>query len=837
MALSRKRKILFILLAVPLLLIAGSLVTLKLVFTPARLKAMAIQKLEETTRRKVTIADASLSFWPRIGVEIDSVRVSNRAGEGFSAVPFLSVDALRLDADLFPLLRGDVKITSLTMTRPRILLEVNSGNLTNYSNLTGAVEKQTAPESGGNTSAASGAFLISDLRVIDGTIEYLNSPDNSATRARGFSWTAAIEGLSGKIHLSGKAAIDSLSSGTLTNPMISGLHLTFNHELTYDITADIVAFEKGDLTVQAMSFVLSGTIAHLKKDAELQLALVSNHLEIPDLLSLVPKEYAKKTQGVRGTGTAAVRFAVTGTLTDSTSAEITGSIRADGATLQYPGLPEAISNVILLASFSRTRVQQEFRIERFSATLGENPFSASMTVVNFADPSVTLSANGTINLANIGQWYPLETGTTLDGTITGDVRVAGKPASPASAKASGTIALRNVTIASTASKNPVRDLQGTIAFSNTAIGSERLSMKIGKSDMTLGFRLVNYLTLMLGDRAAPRPAATVTIRSDRLFTDDVMAGSPAGPANAPGQPAGSPGDRKPPLPLPGVDMDVTASIGTFTMNKFVLSNVRGTMRISDGVITMNNLSFGAFGGSIISRGALDLKSPGRPAFDLGLDINAIQANAMLPYFTSFGNRLTGKMSMTTALKGVLNDTLGLLPGSLDGSGNVAIHDGALRGFKVNESLASALKLPDLDTVNFHDWTNAFTIKNGRVIVKNLKINALNAEYTVNGSQGFDGTMDYALTLLLPEATSSRISVAGFAGEAVNLFKEPGGRLKLDFNVGGTTDDPKIQLDTAPARLRAEELAKQKLRDEGKKLQDQLKDKAGDALKNLFKKKK
>jgi glucan biosynthesis protein len=92
-----------------------------------------------------------------------------------------------------------------------------------------------------------------------------------------------------------------------------------------------------------------------------------------------------------------------------------------------------------------------------------------------------------------------------------------------------------------------------------------------------------------------------------------------------------------------------------------------------------------------------------------------------------------------------------------------------------------------------------------------------------------------MALYLPESTGQKLSISGFAGEAVNLFKDQSGRLKLDFNVGGTADNPKVQLDTDPVRKRAEELAKQKFDEEKKKLEQTLKEKAEDVLKKLFKK--
>ncbi len=78
---------------------------------------------------------------------------------------------------------------------------------------------------------------------------------------------------------------------------------------------------------------------------------------------------------------------------------------------------------------------------------------------------------------------------------------------------------------------------------------------------------------------------------------------------------------------------------------------------------------------------------------------------------------------------------------------------------------------------------------------------------------------------------------GFAGEAANLFKDNAGRVKLDFTVTGTSDNPSVALDVKAARAKAEEMAKQKVADEAKKLGEQAKQKGEDLLKDIFKRKK
>jgi uncharacterized protein YhdP len=404
-------------------------------------------------------------------------------------------------------------------------------------------------------------------------------------------------------------------------------------------------------------------------------------------------------------------------------------------------------------------------------------------------------------------------------------------------KASGSMQFRDVTVKTPTSKTPIENLRGAISFNNQVVEAKSISMTLGRSDLALAFALRNYLSLVSGDPKAPRATASLSLQSSRLYSADIMTDTTrAAPAGGPVQKAPQQAKGKA-MVLPDVDMELTASIGTFVMEKFTFSNFRALASVSRGIVTLKSCTMNVFEGTIGSRGTLNLQKPEQPTFDFALDMNGVNAHTMLPNFTSFGERISGRMTMTTALRGALNDTLGLVPETLNGNGHVQVQNGTLTGVKVNAAIASLLNLPDLETITFKDWGNDFSVANGRLVIKDLKINALNADYTVNGSQGLDGTLDYSMSMLLSENTSSRVSLPGFAGQAVDLFRDPGGRVRLDFAVGGTTDDPKVRLDTRAATKKGEDLLKQKAADEAKKLQDQLKNKGQDLLKEIFKKKK
>jgi uncharacterized protein YhdP len=452
-----------------------------------------------------------------------------------------------------------------------------------------------------------------------------------------------------------------------------------------------------------------------------------------------------------------------------------------------------------------------------------------MSVANFDNPKVTLAAQASMNLNDVKDFYPLDKGTELAGmmkasvNIEGNVNAAGaagkaeREVFPRAMKVAGSLEFQNVTVKTPTSKKPVENLRGTIVLNNETIESKELSMLIGKSDLTLAFWLKNYLSLVPGRATGPTPTANLALKASHVYTSDVTSGGGA-------------------LALPDVDMDISTTIGTLTMEKFALTNVRGSMKIVKGIIGLQNFSFNIFDGSFVTKGTLNLQKPERGTFDLAMDMNGVNAHSMLSSFTSFGERMYGKLGMKTTMKGGLDDTLGLIPQTLNGQGNVQVQSGKLTGVKVNKEVAGLLKLPDLEEINFKDWSNSFTIANGRIVIKDLKITTPSADYVVNGSQGLDGTLDYTMTLLLPEKTSSRVTVPGFAGQAINLFKDGSGRVKLDFAVGGTWDKPQVALDTKAAEKKAEELGKQKVVEEAKKLEEAAKKKAGDALKKLFKKK-
>ncbi|MBX2991669.1 MAG: AsmA family protein [Bacteroidetes bacterium] len=834
MALSKKAKIWIIILGIPVVLILGAIGVLKFYFTNERLKALLIPQIESATGRQVTINDISLNIFPAIALDVRGLTIANKAG--FSEKPMLALDRMLVDVKLRPLFDKRVEISSLLLEKPSLILETNADGSVNYREKAAPGADEPAPT--GEPASIAGV-LLSDLRIINGYIELVDRRYNSKQVYGGFHEQASVDfnPSTNIARIESKTAIDSWNYGSLTSMLITDWRITADATLLFDVAKNHLTIENGKGFLNGIPMDVSGMVDMMDKPT-MDLAIEAKNVNVAQLLNLTPREYVEKIKGVKGNGEVEAKFLIKGMYDSETQTlpDITGNINSTNASIQYPDIPKPITNINIVSDFVRTKTTQEFHIRKLSANLGQNPISATVDVVNFDDPSLTMAINAALNLAEVKDYYPVEAGTTLSGNMKANVNIAGKTSNPDAMKASGNMEFQSVTIATATSKNPVKDMNGTITFNNQILESKKLSMTIGKSDLALAFTVRNYLSMMSDKKDAPKATANASLTSNRLFTSDIMSDDETKPAGGTAQPK----QAKAAMPLPNVDMDIAANIGTLTMQKFEMKDVRGTMKIANGIINMQNLTMKMFDGAIASKGSINLQNPERPTFNLNLDMSSLNANTALSSFTSFGQRLLGDLNMNIQINGALDDTLGLIPSSLNASGKAGVNNGKVQGVKVNQQIASLLSVPDVAEINFKDWVNAFSIKDGRVNIPDLNIAALGADYTIAGSQGLDGSMDFKMAMLLSEATSAKASVPGFAGEALNALKEPNGRLKLDFLVGGSADNPKVQLDTQSLQARAAEFAKSKLDAEKQKLQQKLEDEAkkkgGDLLKDLLKKK-
>ncbi len=127
--------------------------------------------------REVTLGDLRVSLWGGIGAKVKGIQIGQAAG--FGSEPFLAADALRVHVQLLPLLRGQVKVSTAILERPRIHLSHTRDGRWSVDDLfkTHAAPSTPRPSPDATRPGRApllGGLLLSEVAVKDGEVTLLD---------------------------------------------------------------------------------------------------------------------------------------------------------------------------------------------------------------------------------------------------------------------------------------------------------------------------------------------------------------------------------------------------------------------------------------------------------------------------------------------------------------------------------------------------------------------------------------------------------------------------------------------------------------------------------------
>jgi uncharacterized protein involved in outer membrane biogenesis len=832
-AIRRRTKILVAILAVPLVLLLAAVLFLKFYFTSERLKALILPKLQAAISRDVDVKEISISILPTFGVSLEQLVIANRKGPGFSEQPFISLDEFFLDVKLLPLLGNRLEVNQIVLQRPVVLLEVNKKGEENYSNPSeGAAAGQKGKTGLTLEYRQGGSLLLSNFEIKDGDFEYVDRQNNRAIRLKGLDSRVHVETIAevSEIRTETDMVIGEFSYGVIGKPSIheSGLHIKQNSTLR--VQEDKVTLEKGELELQDLKLGMKGSLS-LAPQQHVDFTVGSEDIDLKQALSLVPHAAVKGLEKAQVEGTARFQANIKGDLGEGKKPEVLLDATLTNGKIHYADFPKSVTDINFKAKLQSTGSRSRLDIPDFSARLGNNPIMMNLTLTDLEDPVLNAHVEGVVNLSEVKDFYPLEQGKSLSGVLKAKVSMEGKPSRPEMLKGSGALEFQDVVIAST--EGPPSKVNGSITFSNQAIEAKELKVKYGPSDLTLAFTVKNYLSMIFpsalekGRGQPSKPSMNVSLSSPYFESTP----------------------SKEPVVIPPFDIDATVAISKLVYNgkePFECTDIRGNVSSSEKVIRLKNVSLKAYGGDMSASGTIDLRDPKQPLFDVALDAKGANGHLLLSKATSFGDHIFGNISLTMKLKGALSDSMSFLPNSLLGDGVLSLADGRLTGYPATDQLATFLALPEMREVTFKSWSHAFHISDGRVNTPDLKIASRGNDFLISGWQGFDGSLDYKLTVKLSDALSNQFMAGGVASQVADLFKDKEGHVTLFLLVGGTTDAPKFRWDTEAAREKLRERVTQELEKKKEQVEEKAKEeiqkkleegksKLQEQLKKLFKK--
>ncbi|KAA3595919.1 MAG: DUF3971 domain-containing protein [Calditrichaeota bacterium] len=515
--------------------------------------------------------------------------------------------------------------------------------------------------------------------------------------------------------------------------------------------------------------------------------------------------------------------------------KLSGKIQLAKGSVKYPEVPKPISNLNIDAIFT----EKELDLRNLSANLGQNPISLKAKLKDLQNPYLDADLKATMNLAEVKDFVPLEDGMTLDGKVSVSLNAKGKAKTPEAMAVDGEISLEkiNVGLSKETLLKPVSEVNGKVKVTNKLISASKVSLKIGKSDIALqNLRVTDFLALVLGEEKAKTPNVNFEVVSTLLDVDEFL------PVTETTEKA------EPMAPLPDLNLNGKVNFQKVRFDKINYENVSANFSLKDQVVDLNNLRLDLFKGKISGDVNWNAKNAKKSKFDAKLSVKNVAAEE---YFKSdnflatagtgksrnLHENVSGKLSLDGSYRGVLDDTLGLIPTSLNGKGSLKLDNAIVKNFKGLQKLS---KVPGLDALNFDAYEvshadHSYTIENGKILLKNIDYKGRTSDFTGNGWVSLDDKIDLRMSMLVSKANSDKINSAkllgGVGGKyADEVIKDKNGRVVLDFKITGNASDPSVDVDLEPKKQKAKEIAKRETEKKIKEEADKLKKEAEKAKK-------
>ncbi len=766
-------------LAIVVVLVAAAWASLRAFLPPDRVKALLSARLSAALKRDLRVGRASVTLFPPVRVRIGDVALAQP--EGFARGPMLELDGLDLDLDAFALLARKLEVRRLVLRQPRIYWITQPDGRSSIDDL---LRPQPARRGTALT------MDLRELRVVDGRV--VMDDLRSGKRAT-FHWDQQLRLRVGRKRIAseGDARIWGYAFGPTTvvnfdrlDAGLADLELKLRHRGHFDRGTRKLTLERGELALGKATLSVAGTVDSLGREARAALHVTGRRIDLGALLGALSKADVAVLRGVRGDGEMDMDLRLTGPVSWKRLPAMTGAGRIRHGSLRYPGAPAEITDLETALRFHPDQVE----MIDLRARAGGQPLRVQGRIYRFADPLLDAVIRGTLDLGAVG---PLLAGkeARMAGRAGVDARASGRLRDPGAMALSGSLWVREAQVESKRLPRRLEHLNGTFSLSGTRARVSGLSFAAGKSSLQFDATVDRPLALLAqpgpGQAAGASPIAPAqvdfSLRSPNLDLADL---APSGGG---------------PMPVFRARGAGTVAIGRFKNGKLEARDVRADLSLAPDLVEVTRYSLKAYGGGASGTARFESRAPARPAYRVTAQVESMQADALLSAWTPAHELLSGVLSGNAELRGE-GTRPAQIRGTLTGDGAARVAAGRLAAAQPLEELARITGLPELRETSFRDLQASFHVEHGRVVTDPVTIFRPSGDWRMAGAIGFDGSLDYAVSITLPAEVASRLPHTA-AAIAAGALRDPEGRLLLDLRITGTVSSPKVRWDPRAMRAR------------------------------------
>ncbi|MCB0396693.1 MAG: AsmA family protein [Flavobacteriales bacterium] len=835
-------KKILIILGILIVLVLGSVIILPIVFKD-KIVQMVKDAANENLNAKLEFGDFDLSLirsFPDFSVEINDLSIAN-VGE-FDGDTLVSMKQMALTVDLMSVISGsEMEIKTVRLDKPRMAFKVLENGKANWdiakSGETGTGQA-AAPAEAEEESAPFKAALRS-LLITDG---YMIFDDKS------LSFTMVIDDLDYSLSGDFTASFTSVESEGTIKAMdmryegvdyMSKATVALKAALDADMDKFEFTFKDNEIKVNELVLGLNGKFAMPDNGYDMDLTFAAQKNEFKNFLSMVPAVYSNDFASVKTSGKLALDGYVKGLYNDNTMPGFGTTIVIEDAMFKYPDLPGAMENIQVDVNIDSPTGDPDgtvIDVRKFHVEMAGNPFDMTMKLATpVSDPQIASVMKGVINLGKLGDVIPREKDDVLTGIITADLALKGHQSSIDQGryedfKAQGGLGIRNLLYKTKDFPQGMKIINMQFNFSPQYMELASFNGMVGKSDLQASGKVSNYLAYAMQDSATLSGNFKMTSTAfdlNEFMTEDEAETAAASPSQS-AETAQAPAEEEALSVIevpPFIDFVASASFGELIYDNMSMKQVGGALVIRDRTIKLENFKMNTLGGAMTVNGTYGTKDVKAPDVDFDLDIANFDVEQtvttfntvaeMAPIAKSCKGNYSTKMQFTTKLDEKMEPVMN----TLAGSGQLKTHSMKVEGFAPLEKVGDVLKNPKLKKWEFNNMNFNFRFSEGRVHVDPVNLAMGKTKGTLQGSNGFDQTIDYNLNLQIPQGELGAQALSGLLS-GIGMSTDPNKTIPVDVKIGGTVTNPTITPSVAGVANEVKDQVKEKVKEKINEVKDQ-----------------
>ena len=459
-------------------------------------------------------------------------------------------------------------------------------------------------------------------------------------------------------------------------------------------------------------------------------------------------------------------------------------------------------------------------LERITMQVEGKPFAISGHTEGVENLIYDLMIKGELDLATITKIITLED-MTVTGLIKADIETKGSTAALDAEKydqlpTSGELSVQNLVFTSVDLPQGMKITNAKISFTPQQMILDSFQGFLGKSDIALTGGLSNYiayaLTMAGFQDGTPVIRGNMNLVSNQFNVDEWMTETDD-PTTVE--------DETGVVEVPkDIDFAFNATIEKVLYDNMELKNMRGLVRVKDGEVRMDNLTFDAIGGKFRTSGLYSSKDLTRPVFSFDLDImeanigEAFKTFSTAKTFAPLAESLDGKFSLNNFnVTGLLKSDMMPDMATLSGGGMMKIVDAMMKDNPSINKLAAVANMPKLKNTRFKDVVMQTKIEDGKMKIQPFDLNFAGYKSTIGGTTALDGGIDFHLKVDVPKQEALSL-VSSFV--KINSDEIENENIPLFFNIGGTYNSPSVAMDNSAIKSQIKSKVTQTLKEEATK---------------------